>query len=97
MERASICDIAGHPRQIRDLVGQRKPLAMKLINRGMRRRRDWVSFLDQRVQVNHLLVIMEEVEDDLPRNTRWKRRNSGEDGTFRHGVVRFRVSDDVDQ
>lgn len=85
MECAGISDIAGHPRQIGYLVGQRVPLAAELIHRSMRRRWDRVALLDERVEIYHLLMIVEEIENDFPRHTRWEWCDGGENSALRHG------------
>jgi len=44
----------------------------------MGRRADWMSFLDQRIQVYHLLVIMQEIDDNLSGYVRRQRADGGE-------------------
>jgi hypothetical protein len=41
----------------------------------MGRWRDGVAFFDQRVEIDHLLVVMKEVNNDLPRYVRRQRAN----------------------
>ncbi len=47
-----------------------------------------MSLLDQRVQIDHLLMVVEEVDDHLPSDVRRQRRNRCKHCAFRHpGVV----------
>lgn len=91
VEGACVRHIAGHAGQIRDLVGQRVPLAPKLVRRRVWWWRDRVALFDQGVQIDHLLMVMEEIEHDLPRDARGQGCDGGENGSLRHGVMR--VSD----
>lgn len=60
VEGGGIGNLAGHETagKIGDLVGQAPPHAAGLLVGGMRRRRDGMSLDDQRIQVDHLLVVM---------------------------------------
>jgi len=60
-ERARVSDVASVEvaREVRDFVGERIPDAGLLLGFGVGRGRDGVPLLDQRVEIDHLQVIMQ--------------------------------------
>lgn len=73
--------------QVADLVPQAPPHALALLLRAVRGRRGERVPLDhQRVQVDHALVVVEEVYHGLPADVRRERRDGGESRAFGHGV-----------
>lgn len=89
VEGGGIRNLAGHETagKIGDLVGQAPPYAAGLLVGGMRRRRDGMALDDQRIQVDHLLVVMQEFDDDLAGDARRQRRDGRERRALRHGIV----------
>lgn len=87
MKSSRVGDISGDDAagQIRDLVGHAPPGAAALLGGGVRRRVDGVPLDDQRVQVDHLHVVVQEVDDDLARDARRQRRDGRERAALRHG------------
>lgn len=65
VEGAGVGDLARHDAagQVGDLVREGVPHALLLLGQGVRRRRDGVALDDERVEVDHLEVVVEEVED----------------------------------
>lgn len=65
VEGAGVGDLARHDAagQVGDLVREGVPHALLLLGQGVRRRRDGVPLDDERVEVDHLEVVVEEVED----------------------------------
>lgn len=55
-------------REIGDPVCQGPPRAVVLFWCGVGRRFDGMSLLDERVEIYHLLMVVEEVDDHLPRD-----------------------------
>lgn len=75
----------GSARQVGDFVGDQVPDAVKFLRGGLRRRLDRMAVNDQRIQVDHLDVVVEGCEDVLAGD---RGRESGygcEDGAFGHG------------
>lgn len=67
MKCASIRDVplgqsAG---QVSDLIGQRIPFTILLVERCMRRGRDRMPFFDEGIQIDHFLVVVQKIEHDL--------------------------------
>ncbi|KAK5625389.1 hypothetical protein RRF57_001105 [Xylaria bambusicola] len=46
---------------------------------------DGVTLDNQRIQIDHLLMVVQEVNDDLARNARGQRRDGRECRSLRHG------------
>lgn len=94
VEGGGILNLAGHEtaRKIGDLISQAPPYAAGLLVGRMRGRRDGMPLDDQRIQVDHLLVVMQEFDDDLAWGARGQRRDGRERRALRHGsfvVSRF--------
>jgi hypothetical protein len=72
MECTGVGDLAGHDAagQVGDLIGERVPGAIALVGRRMVWRNDGMALLDERVQVNHLDMVVEERDGRLSRNAR---------------------------
>lgn len=79
-------DVAGDDAsgKIRDLVCHAPPHAPLLLGRRVRRRRDRVPLDHQRVQVDHLHVVVQELDYDFPRDARRQRRYRRECGLLGH-------------
>lgn len=85
-KRARVRNIARQQvaREVRDLVGERVPDAGLLLGLGVGRRRDGVPLLDQRVEVDHLEVVVEEGDDDITRQAGRQGGDSCEGGAAEH-------------
>lgn len=69
-----------------NLVRQLLPCAVqKFVGGCVPRGLDRVMFDDQRVQLDHFIVVMEHGDRDLARYLRRERRNVREKRSFRHG------------
>lgn len=55
-----------------------------LFRQSMRRRRDDVAIGDQGIQIDHIAVVVEEVDGGLSGDARRKGSDGGEDCSFRH-------------
>jgi hypothetical protein len=86
VESAGVRDISRHDAawQVRDLVSERVPDAATLLGLSISRRLNDVAFLDQRVEINHLEVVVEEFDGRLARHIGWQRADVGEDGSLKH-------------
>lgn len=84
IERARIRDVARHAREIGNLVRQRIPLATPFVGWGVRWWRNGMTLFNQGVQVDHLVVVVQKVEGDLPGDAHGEGRHRGEYGTSRH-------------
>lgn len=70
--------------QILDFVGHGVPNAMKFLGGSLCRRFDRMTFFDQRVQIDHLDMIMETLQNNLSCYSGRKASKRGEYGSFRH-------------
>lgn len=73
------------------LVGERVPRAPELLLWRVRRRRDAVPLPDERVQVNHLDVVVEEGDGGLAGEPEGERRDGREEAAFGHGWASTKV------
>ncbi len=82
-----IFNLAGHEAagEVRNLIRQTPPHAAGLFLGSVRGWRDGVPLDDQRIQVDHLLVVVQEVDDDLARDARGQGRDGCECRALRHG------------
>ena len=87
VECASVAHVAGYEtaRQIGYLVGEGVPYAMEFLRRCVRRGLYGVALLDERVEVNHFEVVVEELDDDFAGDPLRKRSYGSEDCSFGHG------------
>ena len=87
VEAGGVADLAvGHAaREIVDSVGEGVPDTAELFGAGVAGRFDRMSFDDERVEVDHADVVVEELEDGSAGDACGKGSNGCEDGTFRHG------------
>lgn len=85
-KRARVRDVAREQvaGKVRDLVGKRVPDAGLLLGLGVGRRRDGVPLLDQRVEVDHLEVVVEEGDDDIARQAGRQGGDGCEGGAAEH-------------
>lgn len=77
IECASIRDLTGNNTawKVVDAVGEGVPNTPLLFSRSVWRRGDWMTLLDERVEVYHLEVVMEEVDNDLAGDGRGQGRD----------------------
>lgn len=80
------CDAGeGTARQVGDFVGDQVPNAVEFLRGSLWRRLDGMAVDDQRIQVDHLDVVVEGCEDVLAGDGGRERGYGCEDGAFRHG------------
>lgn len=91
VEGGGVGDVSGDDAagQVRDLVRHAPPGAALLLGRRVRRRRDRVPLDHQRVQVDHLHVVVQERDDGRARHARRQRRDRRERRLLghRHGCT----------
>lgn len=73
--------------EVVDAVRERVPHAVALVGVGVGRRLNGVPLDDERVQVDHVDVAVEEVEDHLAGHARRQRAYGREDGSLGHGRI----------
>lgn len=78
-------------RKILDFIGHGVPDAVEFLGGGLGGRFDRMAFFDQWVQIDHLDVIMERFQHNLPCYSVGKTGKRGEDGSFRHDCRLFEV------
>ena len=84
---ARIGHVAGPAGHVGDLVGQGEPGTVLLVGRGMGRWFDCMTLNDQRIQINHLLVVVQELKHHFARHARRQRRDACEDGSGHDGQI----------
>lgn len=84
LERGRVRQVRLDARHVADLVRHAPPDAVRLVGGRVRRRRDRVPLDHQRVQADHLGVVVQEVEHHLARDPRRQRRDGREGRAFRH-------------
>ena len=90
VERAGVGDVAAdevRPGQVGDLVGDGVPDAVALLGLGAGGRRDGVALDDERVEVDHLGVVVEELEGHGAGDAHGEGRDARECCPFTHGCV----------
>lgn len=68
------------------LTGEGIPGAVELFCRGVARRRADMALDDERVQVDHLDMVVQRLQHGVAGDARRQRRDGGEDGSLGHGA-----------